>query len=189
MRYEDFWKFDSTLLIVQDHSMNNVKVYRSGIVSTPASRGVETESYVEADAVRPAGRQGRTDGIFAAPTLSGVTRWAYSNASNSRHEDPFVREIAVNPDSVYVYSIEMWENCSWAGVPYEEYWKTGVTLTEWLNNQDQYDATNWELLLSPEDVVSVKNVSDKRLIASAENGLHIMELPKVLKKARRAVSH
>lgn len=162
-------------------------VYRSGDVAAPSTRGVETDSYSDADSVRPEGRQGRTDGIFAAPTLTGVTRWAYSNASNTRHPDPFVREIKVDSDAVYVYSIEMWEKCSWAGVPYEKYWDSGITLTEWLKNQDQYDATEWELLLSPADVIKEKSVSDKRLVAAATNDLLIMELPKALKNARRAL--
>lgn len=164
------------------------KVYRSGPVSAPETRGVESDSYAKADAVRPAGRQGRTDGIFASPNLAGVGRWAYSNASNTRHPDPFVREIAVNPDNVYVYSVLMWEKCSWDRIPYEQYWETGMTLTEWLKNHDQYNASEWELLLSAEDVTSVKNVSDKRVVASAAEGsLIASELPTTFKKARRSL--
>lgn len=160
------------------------KVYRSGAVAAPVTRGVETDSYAAADAVRPEGRQGRTDGIFAAPTLTGVARWTYANSMLTRNPDPFVREITVDADNVYVYSVAVWESCSWEGSSYENYWKSGVTLTEWLANQDNYDDTEWELLLSPEDVIKFKNVSDKRLCAAVEDSLLVTELPKALKSAR-----
>lgn len=170
--------------MVQDLPMNNVKVYRSGVVSAPASRGVESESYVEADAVRPAGRQGRTDGIFAAPTIDGVLRWVRANSQPyMRMIDPFVRELKVDADSVYVYSINAWEAVGITG--YEKYWNTGVTLTEWLANADSYDPTEWELLLSPEDVQSARPVSDARLVKAAEPVSLYSDLAGLLKSARK----
>lgn len=163
------------------------KVYRSGPVSAPVTRGVETDSYCEADTVRPAGRQGRTTGIFASPTLAGVVRWTHANASLMKHPDPFVREITVDPESVYVYSIKAWEKCSWTqGSSYEEYWKSGVTLKEWFENADEYNADEWELLLSSEDVLSTRNVSDSRVLKSTLDEYLNYELSGVLKSARHA---
>lgn len=164
------------------------KVYRSGTVEAPTTRGVEADSYSAADAVKPAGRQGRTTGIFASPNLQGVARWAYANSSLVRNPDPFVREITVDADTVYVYSIPAWEKASWGTGGYENFWKTGITLTEWLANQDSHDPTEWELLLSESDIHSVKPVSDKRLLKACENTFNFAsELVHTLADARRSL--
>jgi hypothetical protein len=166
------------------------KVYRSGSVAAPAKRGVEADSYMNADKVKPAGRQGRMDGIFASPNLEGVARWAYSKSSIAFCADPFVRELTVDPDKVYVYSISAWEKASWNWNPggYKAYWASGITLTEWLQNQESYDPTDWELLLGADDVQSVKPVSDKRLLKSCETSFNLHdELVWSLASARRAL--
>lgn len=166
------------------------KVYRSGTVEAPAKRGVEADSYIAADGVKPAGRQGRMDGVFASPNLAGVARWVYSKSSIAFCTDPFVRELTVDPDKVYVYSIPAWEKASWNWKPggYEAYWATGMTLTEWLANEENYDPTDWELLLSPEDVQAVKPVSDKRLLKACETSFNLHdELVRTLASARRAL--
>jgi hypothetical protein len=140
--------------------------------------------------VKPAGRQGRTDGIFASPNLEGVARWAYSKSSIGNFADPFIRELTVDPDKAYVYKISAWEKASWKWTPgsYEAYWATGITLTEWLQNQDSYDPTEWELLLGADDVLSVKPVSDKRLLKACETSFNFHdELVCTLASARRAL--
>lgn len=162
------------------------KVYRSGNVAAPATRGVEAHSYLAADTVKPAGRQGRTDAIFAAPNLDGVLRWVRSGAFMD-YLDPFARELTVDPDTVHVYSFEAWEEASSWDSNYEKYWATGVTLTEWLANADSYDPREWELLLAATDIVSVKPVSDVRLVKASENFSLYSDLKKLLKDARRAV--
>lgn len=161
-------------------------VYRSGSVTTPARRGCELESYEAADAVKPLNRQGRVTGIFASPTIEGVLRWVRANSMMPTIVDPFARAINVNPNTVYVYHVRTWERCSSRNNNYEEYWATGMTLAEWLENSESYDAKEWELLLSPEDILSSKSVSDKRMIVVAENegGLY-SDLAKLLKDARR----
>jgi hypothetical protein len=163
------------------------KVYRSGTVEAPITRGVEADSYAAADAVRPAGRQGRTDGIFASPNLKGVTRWANANSSIARRADPFVREITVDPDTVYVYSVLAWEKASWGTGSYESYWETGMTLTEWAKAGEFLDPTNWELLLGTDDVISSRPVSDKRLLENCKNTFFHSELANNLVSARRAL--
>lgn len=166
----------------------NAKVYRSGIVEAPATHGVEALSYSLADAIRPEGRQGRTGAIFASPNLKGVARWTYSKTGIAKCSDPFVREITVDPEKVYVYSISAWEKGSWRSGDYAEYWATGMTLAEWLANEENYDPTDWELLLSPDDVQTVKNVSDKRLLKACETSFNFhAELVSSLADARRAM--
>lgn len=163
------------------------KVYRSGIVEAPTNRGVEADSYTAADAVKPAGRQGRTDGIFAAPNLAGVARWTHANSGIARCADPFVREITVDPDKVYVYSVLAWEKASWRTGSYEAYWETGMTLTEWMKVAEFMDPTNWELLLGADDVISSRPVSDKRLLENCVSSFFHSELADNLVSARRAL--
>lgn len=163
------------------------KVYRSGTVEAPATRGVEADSYTSADEVKPAGRQGRTDGIFASPNLAGVARWTHANSSIVRCADPFVREITVDPDNVYVYSVLAWEKCSWGTGSYETYWETGMTLTQWMAASEFLDPTNWEILLGADDVISTRPVSDKRLLEGSKSfNLH-SELVRTLTSARKAL--
>lgn len=164
------------------------KVYRSGTVEAPATRGVEADSYIAADAVKPAGRQGRMDGIFASPNLKGVARWARANSGIARCADPFVREITVDSDSVYVYSVNAWEKTSWSNGSYEAYWASGITLTEWLATAEFRDPTEWELLLGADDVISTRPVSDKRLLTDCENSYNFHdELASNLVSARKAL--
>lgn len=162
-------------------------VYRSGVVEAPTNRGAELAAYATADSVRPADRQGRNDCIFASPNLNGVARWAYSNSSIMSLADPFVREITVDSDSVFVYSVNAWESCSVHDNNFEKYWATGVTLTEWLTNSESYDPSEWELLLNVADVITVKNVSDRRLLKAVEASFTFAaNLATALKSARRA---
>jgi hypothetical protein len=161
-------------------------VYRSGIVTSPTERGVEGNSYREADAVRPVGRQGRGSGIFASPNIHGVLRWVRANSMSTHILDPFVRELSVDPEAVFVYCIRTWERCSSKESGYEKYWETGITLSEWLKNSENYDPKEWELLLSPKDIISQKPVSDKRLVTVAETAEDIYsDLARLLKDARR----
>lgn len=162
--------------------MNKVKVYRSGIVEAPAQRGAEAPSYTAADAVRPEGRQGRMTGIFAAPTLAGVVRWVRGNHL-SRIADLAVREITVDADAVYVYSVREWEKASWgtSKTPdYTAYWESGMTLTEWL--AADLDPTEWEILLGAEDVLSVRNVSTKRVMSACEDEWLAKDVKRILGK-------
>lgn len=150
------------------------KVYRSGVVAAPVERGCEASAYAFVDQYKPAGRVGRTEAIFASPTLTGVGRWVRGNAYNTRIADVKVREITVNPNDVYVYEIRAWEKASNPGSFHqpemdvrlaEEFWATGMTLTDWLAD-GTLDAGEWECLLSPDLVLGVRPVSAKRVAAA-----------------------
>lgn len=161
-------------------------VYRSGIVKAPESRGCELGSYQVADSVKPEGRQGRACGIFASPTIEGVLRWVRANAMMPSIVDPFVRELKVDSNTVYVYCVRTWERCSSRNGNYEEYWNTGLTLSNWLKNSEDYDPEEWELLLAPEDILSQKNVSDNRMVKVAEkDDVIYSDLSRLLKESRR----
>lgn len=161
------------------------QVYRSGTTAAPAQRGVESQSFLDADAVKPEGRQGRTTAIFASPNLRGVLRWLYSNTTIANVADPFVKEFRVNPDTVWIYNITEWEKAS-SNDAYAAYWESGMTLTEWNATADQHDPSEWELLLGADDIQSVKPVSDKRVLSHlCESDLFFEALPRAVKDARK----
>lgn len=159
----------------------SVSVFRSGVPSAPLKRGVENESYAYADRFTPEGRQGRMTGVFASPTMLGVTRWFRGN-EGVNIPDYQVRELRVNPDTTYVYSVREWEKASSVIELYshpdhvetrekamKKYWDSGVTLTEWYKTAEHgyMNPGDWELLLSADDIKTVKPVSGRRLIESA----------------------
>lgn len=150
-------------------------VYRSGVPAPPAKRGVEAESYVRFDKHVPEGRQGRTAAVFASPTLGGANRWVAGN-SFIRNADLKVRELTIDIDNTYVYSVRAWEIASSKGDYYpdnemiqKDYWDTGITMRQWLENvkaePDKYDPRDWELLVPETGIKGIKPVSGTRTAA------------------------
>ena len=154
-----------------------VSVYRSGVPSPPKERGVEKNSYLSGDLQKPAGRCGRTEGVFASPTLGAVGRWVRGNAF-SRIKDLRVRELRVDYDKTFVYPVRLWEKYSsnefMFGAEHpttvdsiKKYWSAGIPLREYVEkvkqNPDQYDPINWELLIKEEEIKTVKPVSASRV--------------------------
>lgn len=161
-------------------------VYRSGVVRAPVKRGSEADIFALADKHRPTNRQGRTKAIFASPSLKGVARWVHDNAETN--QDPFVREITVESDTVHVYSVNAWEKVCWENASYKSYWKTGVTLTEYLDLSsvlDYFDPTEWEILLNPSDILSVRDVPDDEFLEACRNSYdHYTEMTTWLNRRR-----
>lgn len=116
-------------------------------------------------------RPGRRGSLYASPTLHGVTRWARAHLDglSGHREDVETYELTVDGDNTYVYDIAKWEDYSWHGKPAEDYWATGITVTEYLATQDEHDDTNWEVLIRPEDVINSRRVSAQRLISHADD--------------------
>ena len=128
-----------------------ISVYRAGVPTAPLERTVEKESYLNADSHAPEGRQGRMSAIFAAPTMHGVAAWV--RGTSSVVSDWGVRELRVNPDEVYIYSVREWERASRkesTADASKKYWNTGITLTAWnekLRTDPSLDPQEWELLI------------------------------------------
>lgn len=169
-----------------------ISVFRAGVPTPPVERGVEKESYATADSFAPVGRQSRMDAVFASPTMHGVTAWV--RGTSHVVQDWGVRELRVNPDEVYVYSVHAWERCSSRGSSQEDsakYWESGSTLTQWmerLKTDPNLDPKEWELLLGVEDLKAVKPVGAERAARSSDsyhNGEidpYVFRLLKELKK-------
>lgn len=156
--------------------MNKVRIYRNGSL-TPAVYSGEVLTYAEgADDVRPDSRPGRCGSLYASPTLAGVCRWTRAHLMMSWNRDDLeTYEITVDADTTYVYDIAAWEDYSWHGKPAEDYWGTGMTLTQWLSTEG-LDASNWEVLLDPAAVIgSPRRVSRKRLLASGGDDMGDLE--------------
>lgn len=166
-----------------------VSVFRSGEVVVPQTRGVEAEVYAAADALRPEGRPGRTHSLYASPSLFGVGRWVRGNRWASSERDINVRELRVDPDTTYVYSVKAWERASWSidedkrDALYRAFWDSGMTLRQWYERGID-DGSEWELLIDPADVKAVKRVSGKRA-AEAAGSLFKSEVAYILKDAAR----
>lgn len=150
--------------------VKTVSVFRAGVPETPNERGVEKDAYLASDIHLPEGRQGRMSAIFASPTLHGVNAWV--RGVSNVVKDWGVRELRVNPDKVYAYSVRAWENASSYDANAEKHaadWASGITLTQWyekLKNDPDLEPQGWELLLSKEDVQAVKPVGAERVARS-----------------------
>ncbi len=165
-------------------------VYRSGVPLAPAERGVENKSYTDADAQAPEGRQGRMNGVFAAPTLGGVARWVRGNYFTNK-SDVKVREIRVDIDNTYVYSVSAWERASSRETPeaYKAYWDTGMTLREYMQvvrkNPVDFHPREWELLIPHEGIRSVKPVSAERASQTLYDEDDAEDIKNILSDKRR----
>lgn len=150
----------------------SVSVYRSGVPSAPAERGVEKLYYQRCDEQITDDRQGRMNGVFCSPTLGGVSRWVRGNEL-TRKPDIDVREIRVDIDSTYVYLVHDWERASAIDTPemYKKYWANGITMREYMEaakkEPHKYDPREFELLVPEDTIISVKPVSMKRAFSNA----------------------
>ncbi len=147
-----------------------VSVFRCGTPEAPKQRGVEGESYTLADAIRPAdGCTGRTEAVFAAPSLGGVMRWV--QGSHRIKPDIKIRELRINADTTYIYKVREWEKASY-GTDEDKhaYWATGMTYREWVTRALGGDKTlepeEWELLVPEEGILMAKPVSADRAAAN-----------------------
>ena len=149
-----------------------VSVYRSGVPSAPAERGVEKPYYEKCDEHLPDSRQGRMTGVFCSPTIGGVARWVRGNHL-AFIPDIEVREIRIDIDRTYVYLVHDWERASSIDTPemYQRYWRNGMTMREYMEaaqkEPHKHDPREYELLVPEQGIRSVKRVSSKRLIENA----------------------
>lgn len=167
-------------------------VYRVGVPNPPSERKVEAESYTQADKLIPEGRQGRNTAVFATPVLGTVGRWA---GDLNPSVDQQVRELRVNPDEVYVYSVHAWERTHYYGEFTErdaqkikEYWATGVTLSQWIREANKghiLDPGEWEILVPEKSIRKVSFPTIPKIISTQYLDWRNDELEKWLKRNRK----
>jgi hypothetical protein len=157
--------------------MTTAKVYRNGAVEVGKHSPSIVESWFGYDSFKPAGRSGRLESIYASPTLPGLIRWVRGNHLTSA-KNPDVdltnNEITVvNPEDIYVYSIELYDRFfSYDGVSEEDakaYWDSGIPLSDWekVSTEQNLRASEWEVLIPAEKVKTVRKISDARIVKSA----------------------
>lgn len=155
-----------------------MKVYRVGSMTPPEKHGFDgmDERIAKIDSFAPEGRQGRAGAIFASPDLASHSRWI-KGVSFAGVDATQNHEITVDPEKVYVYSVEAYERASSdLFVRPEEvdkrikgFWESGRTLsehTEWAKANNPAPGT-YELLLSADSVVSTKPLSPTAILKAA----------------------
>lgn len=152
--------------------VKKARVYRNGDL-TPSIHKGEVLAYSEkADAVKPDDdRAGRLGSLYASPSVEGVSRWVRGNLSMGKHDRDFeTYEISLNANTVYVYSIQAWEEFSWHGGEPEDYWESGVLLRDYLADPEKYNKDDeWEILFKKEDILSKRRVTKQRILNSIQD--------------------
>ena len=177
--------------IILDLSMDNhmkkdskerISIFRTGSMVPVEEYSGEIADYARnADALRPDNRPGREGNLYGSPNLLGVARWARANATIRSIKDKETREYIVDPHNVFVYSVKQWEDYSWRGQDPQEYWQTGRTLKQWLQ-EDHNDPDNWEIIFNKEDIHNEpKRITKEQLLQ--ETSTHYDDLENILNRA------
>lgn len=158
-----------------------ITIYRHGCLEPSNYQGEILSYALTADKYCPSGRAPRNGSLYGSPTLKGVLRWTRSNLMMKTHHDfPDTYEITVNPDVLYCYPVKNWEDYSWRDYPPNHYWDHGVPLEQW--SEDEHGApAEWEILFRPEDIISHRRVSKKRIL-SVLDGYDREEMELILKR-------
>jgi len=153
------------------------RVFRIGSLEAPEFHFEELAKLVQSfDETTPEGRQGRAGALFASPDLLSHMRWVKGTRSSNKSPDS--HELTVDPNTVYVYPIDVYERASNAEANRrvdefeelrKEYWDSGMTLSEWKAWAVKANPKpgSWELLLNPDLIQSAKPVSSRRIIEAA----------------------
>lgn len=155
------------------------KVFRIGALEAPELHFADLAKLVKQfDETTPENRQGRVGAIFASPDMQSHMRWVKGANMGSRKLSAESHELSIDPNSVYVYPIGVYEAASLAESNgeleefqklREDYWASGMTLTQWRSwaTKAKPKPGEWEVLLAPETIKSSKTVSSKRIIEAA----------------------
>lgn len=151
-----------------------VKIFRIGSLEPQAKAAFEDLDSVLSfmDRHAPEGRMSRRGALFASPDLASHGRWVRGTDSGDSHE------LTVDPDSVYIYPIGLYESASMSFANGEteraeeearEYWESGMTLTEWRewSSTTELERGTWEILLPSSAIIGSKPVSNRRVIENA----------------------
>lgn len=174
-----------------------MKVYRVGSMTPPEKHGFDgmDEKIAKIDSFAPEGRQGRAGAIFASPDLASHSRWV-KGVSLAGVDTTQNHEITVDPEKVYVYSVEAYERASSDLFGREEqekrikdFWESGKKLSdysEWAKENNPAPGT-YELLLSTDSAVSIKPLSPTAILKAAPEHQVIDVQRELFPQADRAI--
>lgn len=168
--------------------METAKVYRNGAVR-PGKHSEEIYLlWGTYDRIKPQGRTGRLNSVYASPSLAGMVRWTHTNHMGSipAKRDMASYEITVqNPAELYVYDVKVYErtarNLHWDGdigkPGYETsnakilqpYWDTGIPFTDWekVSTERNLNPMYWEVLVPMDSIVSHAVIPHSAIIDAA----------------------
>jgi len=165
--------------------MSDVKLtlYRSGRLTPAGDHAATNPRFLEADAVCPQGRAGRTTGLFCASSMEEMATWHLANLQMRRAGYVAqAREIRYCGPMPYAYPVAAWDAASFTSAGEQElhdYWNSGRPADEVIADPAafiaSYPAWHWdsriEILIDPAYIVSARPVSDKRLVLAAEESV------------------
>lgn len=149
-------------------------IYRTGQMSIPVHRDYVLEHWAEFDSRRPEGHLSRSEVLYASPDLQGGHCWLYDGIvlSNRGHcKRTTFNEITVESDNVRVYCVSDYNMVGdFYGKPSREqikginnYWNSGMTLTEWNQKIGEDYYGQWEVLLTQSEIISSRVVPYEEL--------------------------
>lgn len=165
--------------------VKKMKVYRVGTLEAPETYFEDLEKVLQdIDKFKPEERQGRFKGIFASPDFDSHSRWVLGNSYNKHDGALDSHEITVDANSVYVYSVNDYEKASSIQGIYgsdsekfeeaaKNFWNGGITLSDWKvwAEENKPEAGSWEIIMSPEAMISTKKLSNREVIENAPDGM------------------
>lgn len=168
--------------------METAKVYRNGAVC-PGKHSEEIYLlWGTYDRIKPQGRAGRLNSVYASPSLAGMVRWTHTNhlgTVNATRDMGSYEIIVRNPESLYVYDVGAYdrtssqlhcygeignpEYASYNAELLQPYWDTGIPLTDWdrISTEKNLDPMEWEVLIPVEYIVSHAPISDEVIVDAA----------------------
>lgn len=151
------------------------KIYRTGSMSIPETHFGELNNFLNVfDKNAPEGRQTRRGALFASPDIQSHGRWVQGVARDVATEN---HELIVDPDTVYVYSVDLYEESSYQYDRFgsdsenfheacKKFWDSGMTLTEWKEwaKTNKPERGSWEIILPESAVIKKRTMRNKEII-------------------------
>lgn len=169
------------------------KVYRIGSLTCAEHSENVQKLWSSIDAVKPEGRAGRLECLYASPNIKGLIRWIRGmHFVAGRDESACLdnHEITViNPETVFVYHVPTYDAVGSGRKSAESYWESGIPLSEWQKVAEEkgLNAEDWEILLPMNAVKSSRKISNARILGQAEDEMTKRELSDMFKDRARVM--
>lgn len=168
--------------------METAKVYRNGAVRPGKHSEQIYLLWGTYDRIKPQGRAGRLNSVYASPSLAGMVRWTHTNHMGSipSTRDMASYEITVrNPAELFVYDVSVYdrttselhcygdignpEYASYNAELLQPYWDTGIPFTDWerVSAEKNLNPMDWEVLVPMDSIVSHAVIPHSAIIDAA----------------------
>lgn len=171
--------------------MTTTKAYRIGNLTLDDHDDKVQALWSSFDAVKPEGRTGRLESLYASPSLKGLVRWVKGmHLVATRDEDANLdsSEITVaDSETVFLYHVPTYDAVLSGRKTVADYWNTGIAISDWdtVSVERSLDADDWEILLPVDAVKSVRKVSNARILNQAADECAKLELSQMFQDRKR----